>query len=144
MHPVRSVCRVWILARIRPQGLQAARWGRAAGEVRCFVDAARAVVSSDLRVGAERAGTVNFARGAVGGDDARGRLPLLDPPLENADLVEGVGTFSTVAMSHAGHHEQTNPSLTGNGSCAVLEHRIIKFNSGAWRHLLIGPAVVDK
>jgi hypothetical protein len=84
--------------------------GQSAREVRRLVDTACAVVASDLRVGAEWPRAIDFALGAVCSDDARRSFSLLDPPLNEADLVERVGTLSTDAMSHAGYHEKTNPT----------------------------------
>ena len=83
--------------------------GQSAREVRRLVDTARAVVASDLRVGAEWPRAIDFALGAVCCDHARRSFSLLDPPLNEANFVERVGTLSTDAMSHAGHHEKTNP-----------------------------------
>jgi hypothetical protein len=84
-------------------------WGQSALEIRRFIDTACAVVASDLRVGAEWAGAIDFACGAVGSDHARRGLSLLNPPFNEADLVERIGTFSANTMSHAGHHEETDP-----------------------------------
>src|ERR1700680_1151117 len=64
---------------------------QSAREVRRLVDTACAVVASDLRVGTERASAIDFALGAVCSDDARRSFSLLDPPLNEADLVERVG-----------------------------------------------------
>jgi hypothetical protein len=66
--------------------------GQSAHEVRRLVDTACAVVASDLRVGAEWPRAIDFALGAVCSDDARRSFSLLDPPLNEADLVERVGT----------------------------------------------------
>jgi hypothetical protein len=73
--------------------------GRSAREVRRLVDTAGAVVASDLRVGAEWPCAIDFAFGAVCSDDGRRSFSLLDPPLNEADLVERVGTLS---ISHRG------------------------------------------
>src|SRR5262245_51365880 len=51
-------------------------------KVRCLVRAARAFVLGDLGIGAQRAGTVDLAAGAVRGDDLLGRDALLHPALE--------------------------------------------------------------
>jgi hypothetical protein len=90
-------------------GFTAGLWGQSAGKIRRLVDTACAVVASDLRVGAEWASAIDFACGAVGSDDARRGFSLLDPPFNEADFVERVGAFSANAMSHAGHHEETDP-----------------------------------
>src|ERR1700722_6168409 len=100
-------------------------WGRSAGEVRRLVDTAGAVVARDLRVEAQWAGAIDFARGAGGSDDARRRFPLLDPPFNHTDRVKCVRAFSAGAVSHAGHHEKTDPIRTSNRRCALLEHRIV-------------------
>jgi hypothetical protein len=72
-------------------------WGQSAGEVRRLVDTACAVVASDLGVGAEWASAIDFACGAVCGDDARRGFFLLDRSFNEADLVERVGTLPPVA-----------------------------------------------
>ena len=73
--------------------------GQSAREVRCLVDTACAVVASDLRVGAEWPRAIDFALGAVCSDDARRSFSLLDPPLNEADLVERIGAFSQRHLS---------------------------------------------
>jgi hypothetical protein len=84
--------------------------GQSAREVRRLVDTACAVVARDLRVGAEGPRAIDLALGAVCSDDTGRSFSLLDPPLNEADLVERVGTLSTDAMSHAGYH-------SGQGEC---------------------------
>jgi hypothetical protein len=77
--------------------------GQSAREVRRLVDTSGAVVASDLRVGAEWPRAIDFALGAVCSDDARRSFSLLDPPLNEADLVERVG--------HVALRVPTYPSL---------------------------------
>src|SRR5206468_3598405 len=63
----------------------------AADEARRIVHAAGSLVGRLLGVRAERAGAVDHGPGAVGGDDLLGRDPVLDPALERAERVQGIG-----------------------------------------------------
>ena len=49
----------------------------------------------DLRIRAERAGSVHLTCCLMGSDDLRGGFALLDPMFDEADRIEGVGAFST-------------------------------------------------
>jgi hypothetical protein len=69
--------------------------GQTAGEIRCVVNTAGAFVVRDLRIRAERAGSVHLTCCLMGSDDLRGGFALLDPMFDEADRVEGVGAFST-------------------------------------------------
>src|SRR5690348_16696939 len=77
-----------------------------ADEVRGVALAAGSRPLRHQREGAERAGEVDRAVGAVRGDDALRRLAVLDPVLERGQHVERVGAGPAAAVIHAGHHEQ--------------------------------------
>src|SRR6202050_4993023 len=83
--------------------------GRTAGEIRCLVDIACAIVASDLRIGAERSRAIDLACCFMRSDDSQGSLTLLDPSFHHADLVKSVGAFPAPAVSHPWNHEKANP-----------------------------------
>jgi hypothetical protein len=64
-----------------------------------IIETACAVVASNLRVGAEWTGAIGFVCGTVGSDDALRGFSLLNPPFNEADLVERIGAFSQRHLS---------------------------------------------
>lgn len=117
---------------------------RTAGEIRRLVATPTAVVASDFGIGAKGAGAINLAARMVSGDDPPGGVALLDPLFNDADRVEGVGSFAAPAMSHTGGHEEADPFRGLGGICAESEHRIVEIDAGSRGHLLISPAMIDK
>ena len=60
-----------------------------------------ALVCRNLRIRTQRARAIDRAALRVRRDDRLGRLALLDPLLERADLVEVVRAFAAAAVRHA-------------------------------------------
>ena len=118
--------------------------GRAAGETRCIVDIAGAVVACDLRIGAQRAAAIDLTCCLMFRDDPCGGFALLYPPFDYANLVKGVGAFSTPAVSHAGNHEEANPVRGCCGTSAEFDRRFVEFDARARGNLLISPTVIDE
>src|SRR5689334_858674 len=85
----------------------AARLALFADKVSRLVDAARTFIRGDLRIRAQRPRTIDRTALRARGDDQIGRLALLHPLLERANLVEVVRPFAAAAVRHAGCHEET-------------------------------------
>src|SRR6185503_5774121 len=90
--------------------------GRFTYEISGVVDAARALVSGDLRIGAQGTRAVHLAVGTVRRDQLLRRFALLHPLLERAYFVEHIGTFATVAVAHSRLEER--PDTVGRAGCA--------------------------
>ncbi len=67
----------------------------AAGEIGCVIDAAGPVVASNLRIRTKRPSAIDLTCCLMGSYDLLWRFALLDPLLDDADLVKGVGALST-------------------------------------------------
>src|SRR6266704_3620851 len=94
----RALCERFFVLKFRgaPRGLR-----RTANEIGGIVDAARALVFGDLRIGAQRTRAVYLAVGTVRRGQLLRRFALFHPLLERADFVEHVGTFTAAAVTHS-------------------------------------------
>src|SRR5579864_1748359 len=99
--------------------------GRGTPEVRGLVDAARALVLRDLRIRTQRTGPIDLSSGGVRSDDGIRGLALLDPSLEEADLVECVGSFAAAAMGHAGREEHTDAIRSVRRAAQALHDAVV-------------------
>src|ERR1051325_3055322 len=123
----------------------AARLALFAGKVGGLVDAARAFVGRDLRIGAQRPRAIDRTAFAVRRGDHRRRLALLHPLLERADLVEVVGAFTAAAMGHARRHKETEAVVdVAAGAAGDLPHLLVILDRRERRDLRVGPAVIHQ
>src|SRR5690606_11206287 len=81
---------------------------RPADEILGRVRAARAVVSGDCGIRAERPRAYRLAAHDARRLDALGRRVVAQPAVERRDEIEAVGADAARAVVHAGHHEQAH------------------------------------
>src|SRR5690242_2948059 len=81
---------------------------RFAAEICRVVDAAGAFVLRHLGIRAELSCPIDPAAGAVRRDDALRRFAALDPPVQGADFIEGIGPVATAAVGHPRRHEEAD------------------------------------
>ena len=98
----------------------------------------------DFGKGTKRTGADCFAGDKLSSHERVGRFRVFDPIFNGGHFVEGVGPFAAGTVRHAGSHEEARPAVCGASAalCGDLK-RLVKFDAGFGRDLLVGPTMVD-
>src|SRR5262245_37576924 len=118
------------------------RSGHLAGEIHSVVDAPAPFKFGDLRIRAERSSANCFAIDDARRNNAFRSNSLLDPLDEWRELVECAAANASVAVEHAGYHEEAKK--TGRRRSHSSEYAFVIINAHLRVQRLIGPPEVHQ